>query len=264
MSSSPSDGTATMGNVNAPVDTVELTVPDLGPASDHAVVVSWAKSLGDRVSVDEPICRLAVGELEFDVHSTADGELARVLVEQGSRILEHSSLAEVTVAVTAEPSAPVEPAPAAADPMEDAGEGTQRQAPAVEIESIQAEPIDPEFAPADPVVQPRSPRFPSRPVDPEGSTAEGAAPAFGPDAGSIEAEPPAPMAEPPPSLPEAQGPVPSGDDVDWSVWISPVVQMLAEEHGIDLAEVHGTGVGGRIRKRDVLRHVASNGSAGDA
>ena len=38
---------------------------------------------------------------------------------------------------------------------------------------------------------------------------------------------------------------------------SPVVQRIAAEHGIDLAEVPGTGRGGRVRKQDVLAFVES-------
>ena len=34
--------------------------------------------------------------------------------------------------------------------------------------------------------------------------------------------------------------------------MTPLVRKLASEHGIDLASVAGTGVGGRIRKQDVL------------
>jgi pyruvate/2-oxoglutarate dehydrogenase complex dihydrolipoamide acyltransferase (E2) component len=47
------------------------------------------------------------------------------------------------------------------------------------------------------------------------------------------------------------------DDVDWSKWRSPAVKLLAEDHGIDLSRVRGTGIGGRIRKRDVLAHIES-------
>ncbi len=35
-------------------------------------------------------------------------------------------------------------------------------------------------------------------------------------------------------------------------YVTPLVRKLAGEHGVDLASVNGTGVGGRIRKQDVL------------
>jgi 2-oxoglutarate dehydrogenase complex dihydrolipoamide succinyltransferase (E2) component len=60
--------------------------------------------------------------------------------------------------------------------------------------------------------------------------------------------------------PQADERVPGGtnggqDERDRSHVISPVVRRVADEHGIDLAQVKGTGVGGRIRKKDVLGHV---------
>jgi 2-oxoglutarate dehydrogenase E2 component (dihydrolipoamide succinyltransferase) len=46
-------------------------------------------------------------------------------------------------------------------------------------------------------------------------------------------------------------------EIDRSEFYSPVVQRMASEHGIDLAQVDGTGVGGRVRKRDVLAFLES-------
>jgi 2-oxoglutarate dehydrogenase complex dihydrolipoamide succinyltransferase (E2) component len=42
---------------------------------------------------------------------------------------------------------------------------------------------------------------------------------------------------------------------DRSHVISPVVRRVAAEHDVDLSQVKGTGVGGRIRKKDVLAHI---------
>jgi pyruvate/2-oxoglutarate dehydrogenase complex dihydrolipoamide acyltransferase (E2) component len=42
---------------------------------------------------------------------------------------------------------------------------------------------------------------------------------------------------------------------------SPVVMRIAEEHGVDLSQVHGTGRGGRVRKQDVLAVVGNGGGA---
>jgi pyruvate dehydrogenase E2 component (dihydrolipoamide acetyltransferase) len=46
--------------------------------------------------------------------------------------------------------------------------------------------------------------------------------------------------------------------------LSPLVRKLAEEHGIDLSHVRGTGTGGRITKNDVLSFVSSGGAGAPA
>ena len=269
MSSLPSDGLATRGASGGPVDTVELTVPDLGPAADRAVVVSWAKGVGERVAVDEPICRLAVGELEFEVHSTAAGEVTRIIAAEGAGVLERSSLAEVAVTEQASPGRRDDgPAP---QPKADPGPPRER------IESIRAEPIDPEFAPVeDPPPEHPIEAIEVQPIDPRLSPADAPdqpepAPGrrFAPDtpaarereAATPDAAPPV-AAQPTAGDESAAGPMPSGD-VDWSRWVSPVVRALADEPGIDLDQVRGTGTGGRVRKRDVLEHVGLR-PAGDA
>ncbi|MFJ8331085.1 2-oxoglutarate dehydrogenase, E2 component, dihydrolipoamide succinyltransferase [Streptomyces sp. NPDC094437] len=68
---------------------------------------------------------------------------------------------------------------------------------------------------------------------------------------------PAPQAAAPAPAPAAPAPVtpapapaaPSGDD---GAYVTPLVRKLAAENGVDLATVKGTGVGGRIRKQDVV------------
>ena len=60
---------------------------------------------------------------------------------------------------------------------------------------------------------------------------------------------PAPAAEKAPASPEE---TPRGDG-----YVTPLVRRLAREQDVDLAEVTGTGVGGRIRKQDVLAAAAA-------
>jgi 2-oxoglutarate dehydrogenase dihydrolipoamide succinyltransferase (E2 component) len=68
---------------------------------------------------------------------------------------------------------------------------------------------------------------------------------------------PAAAAQP---TPAAEAPGTKAEDCDRSGFISPVVRRIADKHGVDLSAVQGTGVGGRIRKRDVLAFVEGQGA----
>jgi 2-oxoglutarate dehydrogenase dihydrolipoamide succinyltransferase (E2 component) len=54
---------------------------------------------------------------------------------------------------------------------------------------------------------------------------------------------------------EDPGPGAAAGEIDRSRFYSPVVRRIAGEHGVDLAEVEGHGVGGRVRKSDLLAHL---------
>lgn len=60
---------------------------------------------------------------------------------------------------------------------------------------------------------------------------------------------PEPTPQPKPEPAPAAAAESSGDS---SPYVTPLVRKLAGEHSVDLASVKGTGVGGRIRKQDVL------------
>ncbi|MEU9411142.1 2-oxoglutarate dehydrogenase, E2 component, dihydrolipoamide succinyltransferase [Streptomyces sp. NPDC048281] len=76
--------------------------------------------------------------------------------------------------------------------------------------------------------------------------AAGAAPAAAP-APAAPAPAPAPVA----AAPVTPAPAPAAP-VDEGAYVTPLVRKLAAENGVDLGAVKGTGVGGRIRKQDVL------------
>ncbi|HQW74049.1 MAG TPA: 2-oxoglutarate dehydrogenase, E2 component, dihydrolipoamide succinyltransferase [Ornithinibacter sp.] len=72
-----------------------------------------------------------------------------------------------------------------------------------------------------------------------------AAPAPAPAAPAPAAEAPAPAAAAPASSDDTEG-------RDAAAYVTPLVRKLAADHGIDLATLTGTGIGGRIRKQDVM------------
>jgi 2-oxoglutarate dehydrogenase dihydrolipoamide succinyltransferase (E2 component) len=67
----------------------------------------------------------------------------------------------------------------------------------------------------------------------------------------------------PPAQPETGGGEPAAGEADGepdrSHFYSPVVRRIAEQHGIDLSQVRGTGIGGRVRKQDLLARIEQGG-----
>ena len=77
-----------------------------------------------------------------------------------------------------------------------------------------------------------------------------------PAAAPPQAPPPPPPAPAPQAAPQAGSPAPARPASPLGTadgpYVTPLVRKLAAEHGVDLATVAGTGVGGRIRKQDVI------------
>jgi 2-oxoglutarate dehydrogenase E2 component (dihydrolipoamide succinyltransferase) len=140
--------------------------------------------------------------------------------------------------------------------------------PAAPAEQAQAAPPA-EQAPAAPTADAAAapPSFPA----PQEAPAQQAPPAAEPAAAPAAAAPPPPAPEPaapepappPPAAAEPAAPAPAGTagaepaaiplpSAADGPYVTPLVRKLAAEHGVDLAAVTGTGVGGRIRKQDVL------------
>ncbi len=89
-----------------------------------------------------------------------------------------------------------------------------------------------------------------------GGAPAAAAPAPTPPPAPAAQQPPAPQA-PAPAPPTATAPaptpaVPAPAASDGDVYVTPIVRKLAKDRNVDLSTVTGTGVGGRIRKQDVL------------
>jgi 2-oxoglutarate dehydrogenase E2 component (dihydrolipoamide succinyltransferase) len=64
--------------------------------------------------------------------------------------------------------------------------------------------------------------------------------------------PTSPAPAPAPTPAAAPAPAAQADGRDVAGYVTPLVRKLAGEHGVDLSTLSGTGVGGRIRKQDVL------------
>ena len=123
----------------------------------------------------------------------------------------------------------------------------------VEVGAVLAIIGDANAAPAP--VAPAAPSAPAAPAAPAPAPAAPAAPApAAPAPAATPAPAPGPVAKAPniPAPTPAVAPRAAGGDAAEAAYVTPLVRKLAAEHNIDLASLKGTGVGGRIRKQDVL------------
>ncbi|MCX5370454.1 2-oxoglutarate dehydrogenase, E2 component, dihydrolipoamide succinyltransferase [Streptomyces sp. NBC_00103] len=195
----------------------DVVLPALGESVTEGTVTRWLKQVGEEVTEDEPLLEVSTDKVDTEIPAPVSGVLLEITVAEDETAEVGAKLAVIGApgaapAAAPAPAAPA-PAPAAAAPA----------------------PAAPAPAPAAPAPAPAAPA--PAPAAPAPAPVAAAAPAPAAPA-------PAPVA-PAPVAPAA----PAGDD---GAYVTPLVRKLAAENGVDLAAVKGTGVGGRIRKQDVL------------
>ena len=101
---------------------------------------------------------------------------------------------------------------------------------------------------SDSAAAPKPESIPEPPASPEPAPA----PAAPPEPPVATVPEPAPSPEPePPAVPPEPEPSPDDGDRPQPRLLSPVVRRLVNEHGIDVADIEGSGVGGRVTRADV-------------
>ncbi|MEV0242916.1 2-oxoglutarate dehydrogenase, E2 component, dihydrolipoamide succinyltransferase [Streptomyces sp. NPDC050674] len=209
----------------------DVVLPALGESVTEGTVTRWLKSVGDTVEADEPLLEVSTDKVDTEIPAPASGTLLEIVVGEDETAEVGAKLAVIGEAGAAPAAAPAQEAPAAPAQPEPA------QAPAPQ----QAAPAQQAPAPAAP-----APQAPSAPAPQQQTT-----PAPDP-------VPAAPAPAPAPAAPAAAKPADDG------AYVTPLVRKLAAEQGVDLAGVKGTGVGGRIRKQDVVAAAEAAKSAAAA
>ncbi|WP_344113202.1 2-oxoglutarate dehydrogenase, E2 component, dihydrolipoamide succinyltransferase [Nocardioides humi] len=195
-----------------------VTLPALGESVTEGTVTRWLKQVGDAVAVDEPLLEVSTDKVDTEIPSPVAGTLLEIKAAEDETV---EVGAELAIIGSGTPDAAPAPAPA------------------------------PEAAPAP---------AESAAAAPEAAPEPAAAPAPAPEAPAAAPAPtpaPAAPAAPAPAPPAPAGPAaPAAEATDGSGYVTPLVRKLAAQHGVDLAQVTGSGVGGRIRKQDVLDAAA--------
>lgn len=200
----------------------DVLMPQMGESITEGTVVKWLKKVGETVQRDEPLLEISTDKVDAEIPAPAAGVVTEILAKEGDTVAINSVLARLGEAgeVGAGVSAAAAAAPASAAPA--IGEAVPaREAP----RQVEAPPAQ---ADGD-----------SRPL---------------PSQAQAQPQPQAAPPQPPPqarAMPAA-APAPEGVGRARS---SPLVRNIAREHGVNLDEVPGTGLGGRVTKDDILNFV---------
>jgi len=271
--------------------TFSVTMPALGESVSEGTVTRWLKSEGDHVNVDEPLLEVSTDKVDTEIPSPVAGTLTKIIVQVDQTVPVGAELAIIAdgaaapapaAPVVAAPAAPVTPppaAPVAAAPAA-SGAGTVITMPAlgesvsegtvtrwlknigdsvavdealleVSTDKVDTEipsPVAGTLLAIDVAVDSTVPVGARLGLIGSSSAAPVAAPAA-PKPAPVVAAPAPVLVVPVVSAPAPVAAAPVTQPVD--AYVTPLVRKLANELGINLATVKGTGIGGRIRREDV-------------
>ncbi|MFC1660726.1 dihydrolipoamide acetyltransferase family protein, partial [Gemmatimonadota bacterium] len=200
--------------------------PQMGESIAEGTVSKWLKQVGEFVQRDEAILEISTDKVDAEIPAPAEGILVEVLVAEGETV-------EVGTVV------------AYIDP--DAESGVSAESPALPGETLEAAATG--GVPG--VGLPPAPGEVSQHL-PSGDHGSADATGFSTDVAQAEALVP----------PFSEGEGASADE-RLRARSTPVVRKIAEEHGVDLATVQGTGHAGRVTKQDILSFIEARTSASE-
>ncbi|HEY6045057.1 MAG TPA: 2-oxoglutarate dehydrogenase, E2 component, dihydrolipoamide succinyltransferase [Pyrinomonadaceae bacterium] len=216
----------------------EVVMPQMGESIAEGTITKWLKNVGDHVDRDEPLFEISTDKVDAEIPAPAAGTLTEIKFKEGETVEVNTVVAVLDGAGDGAQAATTETAAA-----------TEQETP----EPAPAEVAAPEPTPAietpKPTVAAVEQQAPKAPAAPAGKTAvkplvRRDEPARGETA----------------SAPRQDGEAASAEELRRTK-SSPLVRKIAEEHGIDIKQLEGTGMSGRVTKNDILSFIESGAPA---
>src|SRR6218665_1021798 len=232
-----------------------VNLPALGESVTEGTVTRWLKQVGDRVEIDEPLLEVSTDKVDTEIPSPVAGIIEAIHVQEDETVEVGAPLVTIGTGTAAgqEAGAGQEP-----------GATSIAATPVAEAESV------PEPITDTPVVglPAAAPAFAAPTVDAPTAApivnASAAAPTVNTPAATVPAATGATPVAATPATDDTVAPDPppfTGVLSGLTGYVTPIVRKLANEQGVDLTDITGTGVGGRIRKQDIIAAHAANSAA---
>ena len=214
-----------------------IKMPQLGESVTEGTIERWLVSEGDTVQQYDPLFEVVTDKVNAEVPAEVAGTITKIIVPNGETVAVGTPVAEIDAdgagAGAGETAAPAEAPPAATEEA-----GTPDAAPQA-APSAEAQPEAETDAGAQPVEQ------------------QERAPAGADAAAEPRAERPAEPSKEDAARPEPGGATDGASPGDGAATrMTPAVRRLVREHDIDVAQLRGSGAGGRVTRDDVLSFIA--------
>lgn len=193
---------------------VDVIMPQMGESIAEGTLTKWLKKVGEPVERDEDLFEISTDKVDADIPAPAGGILAEILVEEGDTVEVNTLVARIDTEGVAGALAATEGAP-------------------VSVPEESAPPVA------------------------AGATTEEAAEVVRP----VELQPAPVASEAPPELPEpapavvaqaGAGTGPATREERLRTRSTPLVRKIAAEHAVDISQVAGSGIAGRVTRDDIL------------
>ena len=212
----------------------EVVMPQMGESIAEGTITKWLKNVGDHVDRDEPLFEISTDKVDAEIPSPAAGTLTEVKFKEGETV-EVNTVVAVLDGNGAQPQPKAEAAPPAEAPapVKATPEPAKPQAPAGVERPKSVITTEPAAETASP--QPLSHKTEVKTLVRKsgGATATDSTAQRRDDSQTASAE----------ELRRTKS--------------SPLVRKIAEEHGIDIKQLEGTGMSGRVTKNDILSFIES-------
>jgi pyruvate dehydrogenase E2 component (dihydrolipoamide acetyltransferase) len=202
-------------------------MPQMGESIFEGTITKWLKQPGEKVQRDEPLFEISTDKVDAEIPAPASGTLQEIKVQAGATVQVNTVVGTIAGEGEAAGAAPSAPAAGTAPPATAGGDGSR---------STQTE-----------VAQPPSGEEPQKPSGQQ------------PGKESVPAPEQKVRVEP---IRQGAGPEDSEAGEQDRVRSSPLVRRIAKENKVDLAQVSGKGLGGRITKDDIESFIAKHGAGG--
>ncbi|MEO5936290.1 MAG: 2-oxoglutarate dehydrogenase, E2 component, dihydrolipoamide succinyltransferase [Terriglobales bacterium] len=209
----------------------DVIMPQMGESIFEGTLTKWLKKPGDKISRDEPLFEISTDKVDAEIPSPVAGILVEQKVAEGTTVQVNT----VVGVIDAEGSTVTSSAPKASAPAPEAAKPAAAEAPKPAAGQ-----------PAPPPAQAPSKASGGSEIDTKAGAANVAK--QGGDQSAI-----APQQV-------SQTSQSGGDGGRSEIRSSPLVRKIAKDKNVDLGQVSGTGMGGRITRDDILNFIDQHGA----